>query len=77
MTIDNIKIKKVESRLICVATVISNNWCRINNIVYRCGAGEWLGDYAISDNVKKMCRREWYKMAKEAGLSRKKLSISI
>ena len=38
---------------------------------------EWLGDYAISDNVKKMCRREWYKMAKEAGLSRKKLSISI
>lgn len=77
MTIDNIKIKKVESRLICVATVISNNWCRINNIVYRCGAGEWLGDYAISDNIKKMCRCEWYKVAKKAGISRKELNISI
>lgn len=77
MTIDNIKIKKVESRLICVTTVISNNWCRINNIVYRCGAGEWLGDYAISDNIKKICRCEWYKAAKKAGISRKELNISI
>ena len=77
MLIDNIKIKKVENRLICVATAISNNWCRINNIVYRCGVGEWLGDYAISDNIKKMCRCEWYKVAKKAGISRKELNISI
>ena len=28
MTIDNIKIIKIENRLICVATVLSNNWCR-------------------------------------------------
>ena len=77
MTIDNIKIKWSASWMVCEATVISYDWCRINNIRYRGATGEWLGDYAISDNVKKMCRREWYKMAKEAGLSRKKLSISI
>lgn len=77
MIIGNIKIKCDTSLVVCEAIVISYNWCRINSIMYRSDTGEWLGDYAISDNVKKMCRREWYKVAKEVGLSRKKLSISI
>lgn len=77
MTIDNIKIKWGASWVVCEATGVSYNGCRINNIRYRGATGEWLGDYAISGNIKKMCRREWYKVAKEAGLSRKKLSISI
>lgn len=77
MTIDNIKIIKIENRLICVATVISNNWCRFNDIMYRCNSGEWLSNFAISDNIKKMCRREWYKVAKASGISRKELNIII
>ena len=77
MTIDNVKIIKIENRLICVATVLSNNWCRFNDIMYRCNSGEWFSNFAISDNIKKMCRREWYKKAKEAGLSRKALNVMI
>ena len=77
MTIDNIKIIKIENRLICVATALSNNWCRFNDIMYRCNSGEWLSNFAISDNIKKMCRREWYKAAKKAGIRRKELNISI
>ena len=77
MTIDNIKIIKIENRLICEATVLSNNWCRFNDVMYRCDSGEWLSNFAISDNIKKMCRREWYKAAKKAGISRKELNIII
>ena len=76
MTIDGVKIIKIENRLICVATV-SNNWCRFNDIMYRCNSGEWLSNFAISNNIKKMCRREWHKKAKEAGIRRKELNISI
>ena len=77
MIIDNAKIIKRENRLICVATVLSNNWCRFNDIMYRCNSGEWFSNFAISDNIKKMCRREWHKAAKKAGLSRKELNISV
>lgn len=77
MTIDNVKIIKSENRLICVATVLSNNWCRFNDIMYRCNSGEWFSNFAISDNIKKMCRHEWYKAAKKAGIRRKELNISV
>ena len=77
MIIDDAKIIKSENRLICVATVLSNNWCRFNDIMYRCNSGEWFSNFAISDNIKKMCRREWYKKAKEAGISRKELNVMI
>ena len=77
MKIDNIGIKRLDSGLVCKATVITNNWSRINNIWYRCHSAKWLGDYDISDNVKKLCRAEWNKVAKKAGISRKELNISI
>ena len=77
MTIGNVKIIKIENRLICVATVLSNNWCRFNDIMYRCNSGEWFSNFAISDNIKKMCRHEWYKAAKKAGIRRKELNISV
>lgn len=77
MTIDNIKIIKIENRLICVATVLSNNWCRFNDIMYRCTSGEWLSNFAISKSVKKKCRHEWYKAAKKDGIRRKELNIII
>ena len=76
MTIDNIKIIKIGNgyRLICT---VSNNWCHFNDIMYRCTSGEWLSNFAISDNIKKMCRHEWYKEAKKAGIRRKELNIII
>ena len=77
MTIDNVKIIKIENRWICVATVVSNTWCRFNDIMYRCTSGEWLSNFAISDNIKKMCRHEWYKAAKKAGIKRKVLNVII
>ena len=77
MTIDNIKIIRIEKQLICVATVLSNNWCRFNDIMYRCNSGEWLSNFAISGNIKKMCRHEWYKAAKKAGIRRKELNVMI
>lgn len=77
MTIDNIEVKAFGSHFRCYATVISNNWCRFNDIMYRCNSGEWLSNFAISDNIKKMCRREWYKVAKASGISRKELNIII
>ena len=77
MTIENVKIIKSENRCICVATVVSNTWCRFNDIMYRCNSGEWFSNFAISGNIKKMCRREWHKAAKNAGISRKELNIII
>lgn len=77
MTIDNVQIKRIFSNLVCEATTVSSDWKRTNNIRYNCYTGEWKGDYHISDNVKKMCRREWYKVAKDNDISRIDLNISI
>ena len=77
MTIENVQIKRIFSTLVCKATAVSSDWKRNNNIVYNCYTGEWKGDCNISDNVKKMCRREWYKVANDNGISRKELTIII
>ena len=77
MTVDNVGIRLCGGQWKCEATVVSNTWCRFNDIMYRCNSGEWFSNFAISDNIKKMCRREWYKVAKAAGISRKELNIII
>lgn len=77
MYIDNVGIRIRDNYMLCEATVTSKNWCRFNDIMYRCNSGEWLSNFAISDNIKKMCRREWYKIAKAAGIRRKELNIII
>ena len=77
MTIDNVGIRIRGDYMLCEATVLSNNWCRFNDVMYRCDSGEWLSNFAISGNIKKMCRREWYKLAKTAGIKRKELNIII
>ena len=78
MTIDNVDIKIRGNYMVCAATVTSNDWKYCNNIVYYCDLARWASDYyTLSDNIKKMCRREWYKLAKTAGISRKELNISI
>ena len=78
MTINNVGIRIRGSYMLCEAEVTSNNWKYCNNIVYYCDEGRWSSDYyTISDNIKKMCRREWYKIAKNAGISRKELNIII
>lgn len=78
MTIDNIGIKIRGDYMVCVATVTSSDWRYCNNIVYYCDDARWSSDYyMLSDNIKKMCRREWYKVAKAAGISRRELNIII
>ena len=78
MTIDNVGIRIRGNYMLCEATVISNDWKYCNNIVYYCDDVRWSSDYyTLSDNIKKMCRREWYKIAKVAGISRKELNIII
>ena len=78
MTIDNVDIRCYGTDIRCYATVISNDWKYCDNIVYYCDVARWSSDdYTISDSIKKMCRREWYNVAKAAGLSRKQLNIII
>ena len=78
MIIDNIDIKDCGDYIRCKATAISNDWKYCNNIVYYCDEARWSCDYyMLSDNIKKMCRREWYKLAKVTGISRKVLNIII
>ena len=78
MTIDNVGIRFHDNYMLCEATVTSSDWKYCNNIVYYCDDGRWSCDYyTLSDNIKKMCRREWYKIAKNAGISRKELNIII
>ena len=78
MTIDCISIENYGTYWKCEATVTSNDWKYCNNIEYYSDLARWASDYyTLSDNIKKMCRREWYKKAKEAGLSRKALNVMI
>ena len=78
MTINRISIENYGTYWKCKATVISKNWKYCNNIEYYSDLARWASDYySLSDSVKKMCRREWYKKAKEAGLSRKVLNVMI
>lgn len=78
MTIDNVGIRLHDDYMSCEATVTSNDWKFCDNIVYYCDEARWSTDHpTISNNIKKMCRREWYKVAKAAGISRKELNIMI
>ena len=78
MIINRISIDNCGTYLKCKATVTSKNWKYCNNIEYYSDLARWASDYyTLSDNIKKMCRREWYKIAKTAGISRKELNISI
>ena len=77
MTIHNVRVYRgwYNKHLICKATIISKNWKYCNNIMYDCYRRRWYSDYiTISDNQKKMCRREWNKLAKSIDV---KLNIII
>ena len=78
MTIENVTITNFGEYLKLEATILFNNWKWMDNIVYYSDDARWSSDnFTISDNIKKMCRREWYKKAKEAGLNRKILNVII
>ncbi len=80
MTIHNVQIhaSTYNGELVCSATIMTNDCKCINNIVHWSSDNRWAGDYnKLSDNQKKMCRREWYKVAKSLGISRKELNIII
>ena len=78
MTIENISIQSFGGYLKLEATVLSANWKYCDNIVYYSDTSTWSSDrFTISDNIKKMCRREWYKLAKAHGISRKVLNVRI
>ena len=67
MTIHNIRIYRsgYTNQLICKATIVSKDWKYCNNIMYDCCGRRWFSDFpTISDNQKKLCRREWNKLAK-------------
>ena len=77
MTIHNIDIHKStwNGELVCSATIRSNNCKYINTIVYWSSDNRWASDYdKLSDYQKKMCRREWNKLAKTMDV---KLNIII
>ena len=72
MTIHNVS---VNNQLICKATIVSNDWKYCNNVMYDCLDRRWFSDFpTISDNQKKMCMREWNKLAKSMDV---KLKISF
>lgn len=80
MTIHNIQIHTStwNGELVCSATIIPKDWKYCNNVVYWSEDNRWASDYNnLSDNQKKLCRREWYKLAKTLGISRKELNIII
>ena len=78
MIINRISVENYGTYWKCKATILSNNWRYCDNVEYYSDLARWASDYyIISDNVKKMCRREWYKIAKTAGISRKELNVRI
>ena len=77
MTIHNIQIHKSSwnGELVCSATIISKDWRYCNNVIYWSSDSRWASDYNyLSDNQKKLCRREWNKLAKSMDI---KLKISL
>ena len=80
MTIDNINIHRSNwnGELVCSATIMSKDWRYCNNIVHWSSDNFWTSDYdKLSDSQKKLCRKEWYKLAKTLGISKKELNIII
>ena len=77
MTI-SVSIKNYGEYVKLDATVLSANCKYYAYIVYYNDTARWYSDsFTISDNIKKMCQREWYKAAKEAGLNHKTLKVMI
>ena len=80
MTIHNIDIhtSSWNGELVCSATIISKYSKCCNTVVYWSSDNRWASDYdKLSDNQKKLCRKEWHKLAKTIGISRKELNIII
>ena len=78
MIIENVNIRDFGKYLKLEATVLFENWKYCDNIVYYSDTSTWSSDrWTISDNIKKRCRREWYKLAQANGLSRKVLNVKI
>ena len=78
MTISSISIRDFGGYLKLEATVLFSNWKYCDNIVYYSDIARWSSDsFTISDNIKKMCRKEWYKLAKANGINRKELNVRI
>ena len=78
MFIADINIKKFDNYWKLEATVLSANRKYCGYIVYYSDTTRWYSDnYTILDSIKKMCRKAWYKKAKEAGISRKVLNVMI
>ena len=78
MTIEKVSIQNFGTYLKLEATVLFSNWKEWDNIVYYNDTPTWSSDrFTISDNIKKMCRKEWYKLAKANGISRKVLNVRI
>ena len=78
MIIENVSIRNFGGYLKLEAAVLFSNYKEWDTIIYYSDTATWSSDrWTISNNLKKMCRREWYKKAKEAGLSRKTLNVMI
>ena len=78
MTIENVSIHDFGTYLKLEATVLFSNWKYLDNIVYYSDTATWSSDsFTISDNIKKMCRKEWYKLAKANGINHNVLNIII
>ena len=78
MTIEDVIIRKFEGYLKLEATVLFSNYKAWDTIIYYSDTATWSSDrWTISDNIKKMCRREWYKAAEKAGIRRKELNVKI
>ena len=78
MIIERVSIQDFGDYWKLEATVQFANWKEWDNIVYYSDDATWSSDrFTISDNIKKMCRREWYKLAKANGMSRKILNVRI
>ena len=78
MTIESVSIKNYGEYVKLEATVLSANCKYYAYIVYYNDTARWYSDsFTISDSIKKMCRCEWYKAAKKAGLNRKALNVII
>ena len=80
MTIENIKIytSDYSNKIVCRATLTSKNWKYCNNVVHWSEDNRWASDYdKLSDSQKRLCRKEWYKLAKTMGIKCKELNIII
>ena len=78
MTIERVSIQDFGDYWKLEAAILFSNWKEWDSVVYYSDTATWSSDrFTISDNIKKMCRREWYKLAKMAGISRKELNVLI